>query len=436
MTNGKRPWIETVAIALLCLAGLAVPAAQAEPVPLDRIDTIVDDDVITGSDVALRMAEVRRQIAARGAAMPPADVLERQVRERLILESVQLQLGRRMGIRIDDESLNAAIEGIARQNDITLTAFIDRLAGEGIEYAEFREQLRNDMVMNRVRQRRVNERVRVTEGDVDDFLASADGRDLLASSVRLAHILVAVTETASADEVATASRRAGELLARANAGEDFADLAMRHSEASNALEGGDLGWRNSAQLPPLFAAAITGLEKGAVTGPVRSASGFHLVKVLDRKGDEAHLVDQAKVRHVLIRPSAIRSNSEARDLAAHLRDRIIAGEEFAAVARRHSEDPGSALAGGDLGWVSSGQMVDEFEKMMSDTPQGEISPVFETQFGWHFLQVSERRRQDMSDEFRRMQARNALGKRKFDQETENWLREIRAEAYVDTKAGG
>lgn len=436
MTNDKRPWIETIGIALLCLAGLAATTAQAAPEPLDRIDTIVDDDVITASDVAARVAEVRRQIATRGAVMPPADVLERQVRERLILESVQLQLGKRMGIRIDDESLNAAIEGIARQNELSLTGFIDKLAGEGIEYAEFREQLRNDMVMNRVRQRRVNERVRVTEGDIDDFLASADGRELLASSIRLAHILVAVPETASGEEVAAAARKADELLARINAGEQFADVAVRHSEASNALEGGDLGWRNSAQLPPLFAAAVAGLEKGAVTGPVRSASGFHLVKVLDRKGDESHLVDQAKVRHILIRPSAIRNNSEARDLAAHLRDRIVAGEDFAAVARRHSEDPGSALAGGDLGWVSSGQMVDEFEKMMNDTPQGELSPVFETQFGWHFLQVSERRRQDMSEEFRRMQARNALGKRKFDQELENWLREIRAEAYVDIKAGG
>lgn len=426
--NSKFPGIAL----LLALLALALPA-RADVQWLDRIAAIVDDDVVMESDLSTRMADIKAQLAERKAPVPPADVLRRQVLERLIVESIQVQLGNRMGIRIDDDTVTGAITGIARQNDLSLRDFVQRLDEEGVEYAAFREQVRRDMIINRVRQRRVGDRVRLTDADVDEFLKSATARDMFAGSYRLAHILVAVPEGAAVEQVKTAEEKARRLLAEANGGADFADLAVRNSDATNALEGGDLGWRDAAQLPTLFAGLATTMKPGEVAGPLRSGSGFHLVKLVDRKGDAERVVQQVKARHVLVKPSAIRTAAEARELAQQLHDRVVAGEDFAAIAKKHSEDYGSALAGGDLGWVSPGQMVTEFEDALGHTKTGELSGVFETQYGWHFLEVLERRDQDTSEEFRRMQARNAVWKRKFDAELETWLRELRNEAWVEIK---
>lgn len=428
-SNSKLPGVAL----LLALLALAALPARADVQWLDRIAAIVDDDVVMESDLRARMAGIETQLAERKAPVPPADVLRRQVLERLIVESIQVQLGNRMGIRIDDDTVTGAITGIARQNDLPLRDFVQRLDEEGVEYATFREQIRRDMIINRVRQRRVGDRVRITDADVDEFLKSATAREMFAGSYRLAHILVAVPEGAAVEQVKTAEEKARRLLAEANGGADFADLAVRNSDATNALEGGDLGWRDAAQLPTLFAGLATTMKPGEVAGPLRSGSGFHLVKLVDRKGDAERVVQQAKARHVLVKPSAIRTAAEARELAQQLHDRVLAGEDFAAIAKKHSEDYGSALAGGDLGWVSPGQMVTEFEDTMNNTKTGELSGVFETQYGWHFLQVLERRDQDTSEEFRRMQARNAVWKRKFDAELEAWLRELRNEAWVEIK---
>ncbi|MFZ5724565.1 MAG: peptidylprolyl isomerase [Pseudomonadota bacterium] len=427
--RSRRNGTAWLAVILLMLAA----GARAEVQWLDRIAAIVDNDVIMESDVAARMSDVRLQMAARKAAPPPADVLRRQVVERLVIESIQLQLGTRMGVRIDDESLNSAVAGIARQNGASLREFIEQLTAEGIDYATFREQVRRDMVINRVRQRRVGERVRISDADVAEFMKSADARDLFGDSYRVAHILVAVPESAGVEQVQAATAKANALLAEARGGGDFSDLAVRNSDAANALEGGDLGWRTGAQLPPLFANAVTGMKPGDIVGPLRSASGFHVVKLLERKGEAARVVQQTKIRHVLVKPSAIRTPGEARELAQQLHDRIAHGDDFADVAKRHSEDTGSALAGGDLGWVSPGQMVEEFEAAATATTIGALSPVFETRYGWHFLQVLERRDQDTSEDYRRLQARNAVWKRKYDAELDSWMREIRNEAFVDIK---
>lgn len=422
-----------LALLLLLLAG----AARAEElVILDRIAAIVDDDVIMESDVANRVKDVNAQLAARGGARPPADILRRQVLDRLVLESIQVQLGNRTGVRIDDEALNQAIAGIAKQNGTDLRSFIDRLQSEGLDYTAFREQVRRDMVINRVRQRRVGERVRITDADVEDFLKSAMAQDMFAASYRLGHILVSVPETATPEQAAAAQAKADAVATEARAGADFGDLAVRSSDAANALEGGDLGWRSAGQLPTLFAGQVTGMKKGDVAGPLRSASGLHIVKLLDVKGAEPHVVQQANVRHILVKPSQIRSPEETRALIHDLRARLADGADFHALARQYSEDPGSAVGGGELGWVSPGQMVEEFERVMAATPAGALSEPFETQFGWHLLQVTARRDQDTSDEWRRQQARNALWKRKYDVELDNWLREIRNEAYVDTKNPG
>ncbi len=431
-SNSKFPGV-ALPLALLALLALAALPARAEVQWLDRIAAIVDDDVVMESDLKARMADIEAQLVERKAPVPPSDVLRRQVLERLIVESIQIQLGNRMGIRIDDDTVTGAITGIARQNGLSLRDFVQRLDEEGVEYATFREQVRRDMIINRVRQRRVGDRVRMTDADVEEFLKSATAREMFAGSYRLAHILVAVPEGAAVEQVKAAEEKAQHLLAEARGGADFADLAVRNSDAANALEGGDLGWRDAAQLPTLFAGLAPTMKPGDIAGPLRSGSGFHLLKLVDRKGDAERVVQQAKARHVLVKPSAIRTAAEARELAQQLHDRVLAGEDFAAIAKKHSEDYGSALSGGDLGWVSPGQMVTEFEDAMSNTKTGELSGVFETQYGWHFLQVLERRDQDTSEEFRRMQARNAVWKRKFDAELEAWLRELRNEAWVEIK---
>lgn len=429
-------------IALIALYGFAsIPAAASATPPaaiewLDRIAAIVNDDVVMESDISARLADVRIQMNERSITPPPPDILRKQILERLITENIQLQLGARMGIRIDDETLNGAIAGIAKQGSMTLRDFVARLSADGLDYGTFREQIRRDMIMTRVQQRRVGDRVRITDADINEFLKSPAARDMFSDSYRIAHILVAVPEVSGVEQVKAAEEKVAGLLAEARAGADFADLAARNSDAANALEGGDLGWRTSARLPSLFAGVVINMKPGDIAGPLRSGSGFHLVKMMERKSDAQRMVQQSKLRHVLIKLSAIRNSSEARELAKQLRERIAGGEDFAAVAKRHSEDFGSALAGGDLGWVSPGQMVEEFETIANATATGTLSDVFETQYGWHFLQVLERRDQDTTDEFRRLQARNAVWKRKFDVELDNWLHEIRNEAWVDVKDPG
>jgi len=437
MKLAGKPFVDRVRTALLCASlFLAAAGAHAGPVLLDRIAVIVDDDVVMESDITRRMGEIQAQMAARGATLPPDDILRRQIMERLIIESIQAQLATRMGVRIDDETLNAAIAGIAKQNNMSLRDFMARLESEHVDYETFREEIRRDMLTNRMRQRRVGDRVRVLDADVDEFLRSSAGRDLFSGSYRLAHILVAVPDNADVAAVQAATAKVTDLARQARAGADFTDLAVRNSDAANALEGGDLGWRTGAQLPSLFANVVGDMKPGDVVGPLRSASGFHLVKLLERKVGSDRVVQQAKVRHVLIKASAIRNSSEARELAQQLHDRVVAGEDFAAVARKYSDDPGSALSGGNLDWVSPGQMVDEFEQAMNATAAGAVSDVFETQYGFHFLQVQERREQDTSDDYRKMQARNAVWKRKFDTELEAWLRELRNEAFVEIKNPG
>lgn len=428
-------------IGITCIALLFSAYTQAQTSNeniewLDRIAAIVNDDVIMESDIATRTKDVQQQLDERGTTAPPADIFRKQVLERLIIENIQLQLGNRMGIRIDDETLNGAIAGIARQNNMDLREFVARVGTDNMDYSAFREQVRRDMIMTRVKQRRVGERVRMTEADVNDFLKSASARDLFAGSYKLAHILVAVPDTANAEQIKAAEEKVARILAQARSGADFADLAVRNSDATNALEGGDLGWRSSAQLPSLFADIVAGMKPEEIAGPLRSGSGFHLIKLMERKGDVARVVQQSRVRHVLIKASAIRNDAQARELAQQLHNRIEQGDNFADIAKRYSEDFGSALAGGELGWVSPGQMVEEFETATNNTPVNALSTVFETQYGWHFLQVLERREQDTSDEFRRLQARNAVWKRKFDIELDNWLREIRNEAWVDIKTTG
>ncbi|WP_439859943.1 peptidylprolyl isomerase [Pseudomonas sp. MBLB4136] len=408
-------------------------AAQAEVKSLDRVVAIVDNDVIMQSQLDARVREVQQTIAKRGAEVPPQSVLDDQVLERLIIENIQLQIGDRSGIRITDEELNQALGTIAQRNGMSLEQFRAALAKDGLSYADARDQVRREMIISRVRQRRVAERIQVTDQEVQNFLASDLGKLQLSEEFRLANILIPVPEAASPETIQAAERQARELYQQLQRGADFAQLAIARSASETALEGGEMGWRKAAQLPPPFDAMIGALSVGEVTEPMRTPGGFILLKLLEKRGGASQVRDEVNVRHILIKPSEIRSDAETKRLVERLHQRIQAGEDFAELAKSFSEDPGSALNGGSLSWIDPSALVPEFREVMANTASGELSKPFKTGYGWHILQVMGRRATDSSAEFREQQALNLLRNRKYDEELQAWLRQIRDEAYVETK---
>jgi peptidyl-prolyl cis-trans isomerase SurA len=418
---------------LLAAAALLPLQASARMEVLDRIAAVVNDSVIMESELDQRVDDLARQFLAERQQLPPRDVLRPQVLERLIMERLQLDMAERGGIRVDDNSLNQALSGIARQNNMTLDEFSSSLRADGFDWAAFREQIRGEMVINQLHQRQVARRVRITDREVERFLESEMGKQMFESEFRLRHILIGLPDDATPDQVESARNEAASLVQRLRDGADFREMAVSFSDAPQALEGGDLGWRPAAQLPTLFAEEAMRLNPGDVSEPLRAGNGFHILKLEEKRGGATQFVEQVKVRHVLIRTSALRTPSQAEQLINQLHDRVAAGEDFATIAREYSEDPGSARAGGDLGWVSQGEMVPEFENTFENTPVGELSPVFQSEFGWHFLRVDDTRTADMSDEFRVLRARQALQQRRYEEELQQWLRETRNEAYVDIR---
>ncbi len=419
--------------ALLLAAAGAMAPALAQVQPLDRVVAIVDNDVIMQSQLQQRLDEVRQTIEKRGADAPPQGVLEQQVLERLILENLQLQIGERSGIRISDEELNQALVTIAQRNGMTPEQFRAALERDGMSFDEAREQIRREMIISRVRQRRIAERIQVSNQEVQSFLASDLGQLQLAEEYHLANILIPVPDAADSQTVQAAEELASDTYRQLQQGVDFAQLAASRSASENALEGGDMGWRKAAQLPPPFDALVRELAVGQVTEPVRTPPGFILVKLLEKRGGTEQMIDEVHVRHILIKPSEIRSDEESRRLITRLRERIQAGEDFAQLARNFSEDPGSALNGGDLNWIDPNSLVPEFREVMANTAAGELSEPFRSPYGWHILEVLGRRATDASEEAREQQALAALRNRKYDEELQAWLRQIRDEAYVEIK---
>jgi len=409
-------------------------AAHADVQPLNRVVAIVDNDVIMQTQLDARVREVQQTIAKRGAEVPPANVLTQQVLDRLILENIQLQMGERSGIRISDEELNQAMATIAQRNGMTLEQFRDALAKDGLSFNDARDQVSREMIISRVRQRRVAERIQVTEQEVKNFLASDLGKMQLSEEFHLANIVIPVQEDASSDALQAAERRAQDIYQQARQGADFGQLAIANSASETALDGGDMGWRKAAQLPPPFDAMISAMNVGDVTEPIRTPGGFILLKVLEKRGGEAAAVrEEVNVRHILIKPSEIRTDAEAKVLAERLYQRIESGEDFAELAKNFSEDPGSALNGGSLSWIDPNALVPEFREVMNNTASGEVSKPFKSQFGWHVLQVMGRRATDSSEQVREQQALNLLRNRKYEEELQTWLRQIRDEAYVEIK---
>jgi peptidyl-prolyl cis-trans isomerase SurA len=418
---------------LLLGALLFTGTVTADVRPLDRVVAIVDNDVIMHSQLQQRLNEVQQTIAKRGAALPPEHVLSQQVLERLIIENIQLQIGERSGIRIGDEELNGAMASIAQRNGMSLAQFQAALARDGLSYEEARDQVRREMIISRVRQRRVAERIQVTDQEVQNFLASDLGKLQLSEEFHLANILIPLPDGSSSETIQAAERQAREVHRQLRQGADFAQLAITRSASETALEGGDMGWRKAAQLPAPFDSMISSLRPGDITEPLRAPGGFIILKLLDKRGGGTLVREEVHVRHILIKPSEIRSLDESRRLAERLHQRLQAGEDFATLAKRFSEDPGSALNGGDLNWIDPNALVPEFRAVMANTPAGQLSKPFQSPFGWHVLEVLGRRATDSSAQFREQQALTALRNRKYDEELQTWLRQIRDEAYVEVK---
>ncbi|WP_341521521.1 peptidylprolyl isomerase [Pseudomonas sp. G.S.17] len=423
---------------LLLGALLLGTAAHAAVQPLDSVVAIVDNDVIMKSQMDQRVREVQQTIAKRGSGVPPAEALQPQVLDRLILENLQLQIGERSGIRITDEELNQAIGTIAQRNNMTVDQFRAALSHDGLSFDDARDQVRREMIISRVRQRRVAERIQVSEQEVKNFLASGQGKAQLSEEFHLANILIATPDSASSDQIQTAARKAQDLYGKLKQGADFGQMAIANSASESALEGGDMGWRKAAQLPPPFGDMLGTMPIGDVTPPARTPGGFIILKLLEKRGGEgqAQMRDEVHVRHILIKPSEIRSEEETKRLAQKIYDRIQNGDDFGELAKSFSEDPGSALNGGDLNWVDPNSLVPEFRQVMNDTPQGTLSKPFKTAYGWHVLEVLGRRATDSTNQARDQQALTVLRNRKYDEELQTWLRQIRDEAYVEIKLPG
>jgi len=426
--------MKRIALLAALLGGLlsAFPLHAAKVVELNRIVAVVDDDAITSLELEKRLQAILVQLRQNDTPAPPLDILRRQVLERLIIERIQLALASSRGVRVDDETLNEVITRIAAQNQLTLAQFRAALERDGIAFADFREEVRNEITMNNLRAREVEGRVEVTQQEVDDFLARQGG-DGLDTEYRLGHILIAVPESATPEQVLTARAKAQDVLDQLRAGADFRQMAVTHSSGQQALQGGDLGWRKGGQLPTLFADSAMRLAPGEVSELLRSSSGFHIIKLLEKRGEQRQYLTQTHARHILVRSTALVSDFEARNKLARLRERILQGEDFAELARANSEDPGSGAKGGDLGWANPGTFVGPFEEAMSKLRPGEISEPFRSQFGWHIVQVVERRQRDSTEELKRARAFDAIRQRKIEEETQDWLRRLRDEAYVEYK---
>ena len=388
---------------------------------LDRVAIIVGEGVVLESQVNNMLANIEKRYQEQGAPMPPREALLEQVQERLIIEELQLQMGRQAGIRVGDGELNQAFENIAQTNGLSLEEFIKTLEAEGESYEELRSQVRKEMIIQRVQRGKVGREVDITEQELDGFLATEGAVKELSPELFVRQILV------------PDQNKADSLLIKINNGEDFADLAKKNSKSSNATSGGEMGWRNLADLPSLFADALKNKKKGYISPPLKSGSGFYILKLEDKRGDLVRFEDQWNVRHILMMTTKLRDETFTKKELEEVRKRVLDGEDFSLLAKEFSEDPGSASRGGDLDWLSRGKTAPAFEKMMLESPVGEISPVFESEFGFHFLEVLDTRTEDLTEEVIKDRAYGILFARKFDEELENSLRTTRAEAFVEFK---
>lgn len=411
---------------------LCVSAATQQ---LDSIVAIVNDDVIVRSELENQVQLITAQLKGRGTPLPARPVLEKQVLERMIGNRLQLQRAKQLGITVDDAMLLKAITNIAERNSMSIEQLRRVLASEGINFNQFREDTRMQLITGQLQAQEVMNRISVTDQEIDLFMKNEPPKVEKRSAVHLLHILIAVPEGASSEAIQAAKKKAEEVVAKLRGGANFAQVAVTYSDGRQALEGGDLGWMRISEVPTLAVDAAQKLEKGEVSNPIRSPSGFHILKIADVKGGEPQraVVTQTRARHILIKTSELVSDDEARTRLEQLRIRLVGGEDFSTLARAHSEDTASAIRGGELGWVSPGDTVPPFEQAMNALQPQDISQPFKTSFGWHIVQVEDRRTQDQSDQVKRNKAAAAIKERKANEAIELWLRRLRDEAYVEVR---
>ena len=431
-----------LAAALLCTAGLglvAIAHAQTrdlatQGVLLDRIAAVVNDGVVLQSEVDNETALVTDRLKEQKLELPPENVVRRQVLDRLIMQQIEMQQAQRAGIKVSDEQLNEALQEVAQRNNIKLAQLPDALAAQGIDYASYRDTMRKELALTLLRQRDVLDHISITSREIDRYLERETKHPSGSSEYNISHILIAVPENASPQQIEQAAARAQDVYRRAKAGEDFAKLAVTYSNSDTALEGGALGWRKGTELPTFLSDVVLKLKPGEVSAPLREPTGFHLVKLNGVRNDSKPvIVDQVHVRHILMRTNELQDDATVRGKLEQLRDKILKGGDFAVLASTLSEDPGSAADGGDLGWASPDTYSPEFAHVVEGLKVDEISEPFHTQYGWHIVQLLGRRRYDSTEQLKRKHAADAIRASKADEETELWMRRLRDEAYVEYK---
>jgi peptidyl-prolyl cis-trans isomerase SurA len=419
-----------------CATGVFAQTREASSsgVLLDRVAATVNEGVVLSSELEEEMLNISERMRSQNLDLPPQNVLRQQVLDRLVLRELQMQRANRAGIKVSDETLNNALRDVSEQNKIPLADLPTVLASQGIDYGSYRESMRKELAMQILRQRDVIGRINVSPREIDQFLERQKKMPSESNEYNVSHILVAVPQAATPEQLDEAAKKADEVYQKATAGEDFGRLAVAYSNAQTALEGGSLGWRKGPELPTFLAELIGGMKAGDVTKPIRTPSGFHVVKLNEMRGNAQVIVNQVHARHILIKPNELQDDATVQQKLNSIRDRILnKGENFTAVASVVSEDPGSAAEGGDLGWAGPGTFVPEFEKQLAQLQPDEISEPFRTQFGWHIIQLLGRRQFDTTQDVIRQRAFAALRESKADEETELWLRHLRDEAYVEYK---
>jgi peptidyl-prolyl cis-trans isomerase SurA len=419
----------TIVIVLLCNLLFSSFLASAEV--LDTIIAVVEEDVILERELQKEVAAIEQRIQQSNAAVPPIYVLRKQVLEKMIVDKLQRQMAEKAGINVSEDMLNSSAADIARRNNMDMDQFRAELESQGISYQSFLDNIRNEIIINQLRGREIGGRIKVTDREVEHYMETQDKIGEESTQYHLGHILIAVREGASSSEIQKAMSKADDLVRQLRGGQDFAQTAISDSDDDNALKGGDLGWRTMSAMPTLFVNVITQMKQGDVSDPIRSPSGFHIIKMLELKGVDNHMVVKTKVRHILIKTNELVDDAEAKKRLYALKARMADGDDFAALARAHSDDKGSALKGGSLDWVGPGDLVKPFEDAMTKLGINEISDPVQTQFGWHVIQVLGRENKDDSSEFKKNLVREAIRKRKIEEETELWIRRLRDEAFVE-----
>jgi peptidyl-prolyl cis-trans isomerase SurA len=411
----------------------ALSAAEKPPIEkMDRIIAVVDQSVITERELMDRTESVKAQMIKKGVDVPPDEVLQKQILERLIVDNLQLQMAAQTGIKVDDAQLDKTIERIAEQNNLTLPAFKKALEEEGTRFYKFREDIRNDIILARLRERDVDNKVNISEAEIDNYLSTQEKEGDL-DEFNISQILIRLPEDSSPEDIQKARARTEQVIKALSEGMSFEKASANFSDASNALDGGTLGWRSGQQMPPEFLELIKTLQVGGVSRPFRSGNGVHILKLNERRaGSSTLIVEQTHVRHILLKPNEVLSDKEAKQKIEGIKERIDHGTPFQDMARQYSDD-GSASNGGDLGWISPGDTVPVFEKTMAELAINEVSAPIRSQFGWHLIQVLERRKQDMSKESKRLKARQEIRARKAEEAYNEWIHELRDKAFVELR---